>query len=234
MKVLAMDTSTLAGSVALVDDDRVLAESVSHMRANHSEALMPLVHDVLTRAGVSLAEVDVLAVGMGPGSFTGVRIGLALAKGLRLGASKRLAGVTSLDAVAAAAVGVVGLLAVVLDARRDEVFVQVVAIDARGDRAMVLAPQCGSPASMGAAVRDAAGAGVHVTLTGDLDASMWNRFDAGCGGPVRRLPRMVGTPLARFVAAEVLAGRGVFDDDDRLEPIYLRASDAKLPGGGVP
>lgn len=230
MKVLAMDTSTLTGSVALVEDEVVLGEVLSFVRANHSEALLPLVDDVLLRAHCTLDAVDMLAVGIGPGSFTGVRIGVSLAKGLRLATGKRLAGVSSLEAVMAAAPGVEGLLVALLDARRGEVFAQVSRVDAGGRRTRVLDTRNGGPETVGAAVR-AVCAGASVAATGDLDDALWARFEAGYGGALRRLPRMVGSPLARFVAHEAIAGRCVFDDDDRLEPIYVRASDAKLPGG---
>lgn len=230
MKVLAMDTSTLTGSVALVEDELVLSEVLSFVRANHSEALLPLVDDVLKRAHSRLDDVDLLAVGVGPGSFTGVRIGVSLAKGLRLATGKRLAGVSSLEAVMSASTGVEGLLLAVLDAKRGELFAQLSRVDARGERRCILETLNGTPEVVAAKVRVACGE-ERVTATGDLEDVLWARFEVGFGTSLRRLPRMVGSPLARFVAREAIAGRCEYDDEDRLEPIYVRASDAKLPGG---
>ena len=229
MKVLALDTSTLTGSVALVENGVVAAEMVARVRANHSEALLPMVDVVLARGERTLADVDLLAVGIGPGSFTGVRIGVALAKGLRLSTGKRLAGVRSLDAVASAAVGAEGIVASVLDGRRGEVFVSAWNVDANGARRELLGAMNGAPETMAAEVRRVCGDD-RITLTGDLDVALWTRFETALGGASRRLPSVVGAPLARFIAHEAAAGRAVFDDDDSLEPAYVRGSDAKLPG----
>jgi tRNA threonylcarbamoyladenosine biosynthesis protein TsaB len=225
--VLAIDTSSFTGSVAFVDAGVVVGEVIARVRASHSEALLPIVDEVLRRAGATLAEVGLLAVGIGPGSFTGVRIGMATAKGLRLATGLPLVGVPSLDALAAAAVGARGPLAAVLDARRDEVFLSVAQATAAG-REPLLAPTHGSPEAMGAAARAAAGPGELLAI-GDLDAALWARFAHGAGGQVTPLPSVAGAPLARFVAHEAVSGRYPRDEDDQLEPVYVRPSDAKLP-----
>ncbi len=110
MKVLALDACTVTASAAVLDGDAVLAECACGVRATHAEQLLPLVRDALTRAGVRLDDLSRLAVGIGPGSFTGVRIGLATAKGLAVATGLPLYGVTSLDALAASAWGVTDAL----------------------------------------------------------------------------------------------------------------------------
>jgi tRNA threonylcarbamoyladenosine biosynthesis protein TsaB len=217
VKILAFDTSTFAASAAVVDGGTVLAESSVLQRAGHSERLLPLVDEVLARAGLPLGAIDRLAVGLGPGSFTGVRLGLATAKGLQLATGIPLVGVSSLDALAASAWGVEGPLVAALDARRDEVYAALFR-QREGDREAV-----GAEAFRGGGV----------TIVGDLDDGLFARLSRAAAGPLRRAPRVVGTPLARWVAAEVLAGRGR-PDAGGLEPTYLRGADAKLPGAGSP
>jgi tRNA threonylcarbamoyladenosine biosynthesis protein TsaB len=230
MRVLAIDTSTLTGSVALLEEGAVVAEALATVRANHSESLLPMLDVTLSRAGRSMRDVDLVAVGLGPGSFTGVRIGMSIAKGLRVATGVRVAGVESLDAVIAQALGVRGFLAAVIDARRDEVFAKLVRVGDGASRTVVWPAMHASPESVGAMIRRSCGAD-SVTLTGDLSPTLWTRVEAGLGAPSERLPRIVGTPLARFVAWEAMQGRCVFDDDDALEPTYVRPSDAKLPVG---
>lgn len=229
MRVLAIDTSTLTGSVAVLDDGVVTAEALAMVRANHSESLLPMIDGTLARAGRTLAEVDLIAVGLGPGSFTGVRIGVSIAKGLRLATGVRLAGVDSLDAVIANAAGVRGLLASIIDARRDEVFAKLVRVRDADTRETIWPAMHAAPEAVGRMIR-ASGGAESVTLTGDLSAALWARVASTMGPPFEQLPRVVGTPLARFVAWEAFRGRCVFDDDDSLEPTYVRGSDAKLPG----
>src|SRR5690242_3703650 len=113
MLTLAFDTSTAVATSALVDGDEVLGERVSR-----AQTLLEDVDALLRQGGAHPRDLDALAVGVGPGSFTGVRIGLAAARGLALALDVRGAGVSTLDALAAGAPGAVP----VIDARRREVF----------------------------------------------------------------------------------------------------------------
>jgi tRNA threonylcarbamoyladenosine biosynthesis protein TsaB len=116
MLTLAFDTATDVATSALVDGDEVLAE-----RASRAQTLLEDVDALLRQGGAHPRDLDVLAVGIGPGSFTGVRIGLAAARGLALSLDLRGAGISTLDALAAGAPGAVP----VVDARRREVFATV-------------------------------------------------------------------------------------------------------------
>lgn len=113
MLILAFDTATEVATSALVDDGEVLAE-----RASVARTLLEDVDALLRQGGAHAQDLDALAIGIGPGSFTGIRIGLAAARGLALGLGLRGAGVSTLDALAAGAPGAVP----VIDARRHEVF----------------------------------------------------------------------------------------------------------------
>ncbi|HEX6664620.1 MAG TPA: tRNA (adenosine(37)-N6)-threonylcarbamoyltransferase complex dimerization subunit type 1 TsaB [Gaiellaceae bacterium] len=193
MLILAFDTATDVATSALVEGVEVLGERVSL-----AVTLLEDVDALLRQAGARTADLDGLAVGIGPGSFTGVRIGLATARGLALGLDLRVAGISTLDALAA---GVPGALPVV-DARRREVFTL------RGDTPVVGAPDdlridvgtvcVGSGAVRYRAVLEAAGAEVP----SDQDD--------------RHLPR------ARFHAQLAT----VFRPADEVEPLYLRVPDA--------
>ena len=82
MKILALESSALAASVAVCEDEELIAQSFQRTGLTHSATLMPMAEDMLKNAGLTLAEMDVIAVAVGPGSFTGLRIGVSAAKGL--------------------------------------------------------------------------------------------------------------------------------------------------------
>ncbi|HYD50680.1 MAG TPA: tRNA (adenosine(37)-N6)-threonylcarbamoyltransferase complex dimerization subunit type 1 TsaB, partial [Terriglobales bacterium] len=103
MRVLGVDTSTWLASVGLVDEGRVVAERHESVRSNHGTSLLPLIASVLTDAGIAIGEIDAVAVAKGPGSFTGLRISLSVAKGLALATGARVVGVPTLPALARAA-----------------------------------------------------------------------------------------------------------------------------------
>ena len=118
MRVLAVDTSTMAGGVALVEDARVIGESLLDVRTTHSERLMLAIDRALTDASWEARHLDGIAVAVGPGSFTGLRIGLAAVKGLALALRCPIASVSTLDAMAAAVPWATRAVCPVLDARK--------------------------------------------------------------------------------------------------------------------
>jgi tRNA threonylcarbamoyladenosine biosynthesis protein TsaB len=122
MRVLAVETSTLAGGVALFDDDRLVSEYVLDVRITHSERLMATIDRVLADAGWGGRDLTGLAVAVGPGSFTGLRIGLGTVKGLALALGLPVAAVPTLDAMAAALPFAALPVCPVIAARRDELY----------------------------------------------------------------------------------------------------------------
>ena len=124
MKALALDTATPIGALALVDQDQgLLAESSLPAGEPHSKLLMPEIDRMFSRAGLSIQDLDLIAVGLGPGSFTGLRIGLAAAKGLALASGKPLVGVGTLDTLARSFHGAHdGPICVVIDARKNQLY----------------------------------------------------------------------------------------------------------------
>ncbi|MBL6854175.1 MAG: tRNA (adenosine(37)-N6)-threonylcarbamoyltransferase complex dimerization subunit type 1 TsaB [Alphaproteobacteria bacterium] len=127
MKLLAVDTALGACSVAVLDDGIVLAHRFEPMERGHAERLAPMVQEVMTEAKLSFAALDRLAVTTGPGTFTGQRVGLAFARGLRIALGKPLVGVTTLSAMAAQAMAETGCktTAAIHDARRGEVYLEI-------------------------------------------------------------------------------------------------------------
>jgi tRNA threonylcarbamoyladenosine biosynthesis protein TsaB len=190
---LAFDTATAVATSALVDGDEVLGERVSR-----AQTLLEDVDALLRQAGAHPSDLDRLAVGLGPGSFTGVRIGLAAARGLALSLDLPGSGVSTLAALAAGAPGALP----VVDAKRHEVFTLV------GGEPQVVTPQ-ELPLAGGLCVGD--GAKRYRSLLEELGAVIPPDDDE------RHLPR------ARFHAA--LAGEP--GSVDELEPLYLRVPDAE-------
>ena len=100
MKVLALDSSGLVASVAVVEDDNLLGEYTINYKKTHSQTLLPMLDEVAKMIELDLKTVDVIAVSAGPGSFTGLRIGSATAKGLALALDKKIVSVPTVDALA--------------------------------------------------------------------------------------------------------------------------------------
>ena len=134
MRILGLDTSTSVASVAISEDGRIVAEDFyprqgtaerSVAKSNHAEIILPLIDSVLQRAGMGWSEVTGIAVSIGPGSFTGVRIGLSTVKGLAYGTGMPAAGISTLQAIAARVAGFEGIVCPILDARKGEVYASV-------------------------------------------------------------------------------------------------------------
>ena len=122
MKILALESSAVSASAALVEDEKLIAQSFQNCGLTHSRTLLPMTEALLANCGISLNDVDAIAVAHGPGSFTGVRIGAATVKGLALGADKPCVGVSTLEAMAWGARALGGDLCCVMDARAGQVY----------------------------------------------------------------------------------------------------------------
>jgi tRNA threonylcarbamoyladenosine biosynthesis protein TsaB len=221
VKVLGIDTASGFASVALVDDARVLADTRSET-AGHRADLLVLVEEVCSRAGVAPRELDGVAIGAGPGSFTGLRIGMATAKGVAFAAQRPLWAVSSLAALAHAELerDASGAVVAVLDARRGEVYAGAYRSDGNvlvplGDE-RVLPPA--ELSSFAAVTRGSA------RFTGDA---------ADAYAELAQLPGTWGqTPSGASVAKLALAGARV-DVLVSGVPSYIRPSEAevKYPNG---
>jgi len=122
MKVLGIDTSTSCGAVGLIDGGEVLSDTLLNIPVTHSERLLGAIEFVLGEARCSIGDVDGWAISLGPGSFTGLRIGVSTVKGLAFATGKPVAGVSTLDALASQVSPTSYLICPILDARKREVY----------------------------------------------------------------------------------------------------------------
>ena len=122
MKILALDSSGLIASVAIVDGDNMVAEYTVNYKKTHSQTLLPMLDEIVKMTQLELAEIDAIAVAAGPGSFTGLRIGSATAKGLGLALDKPIIPIPTVDGLAFNLFGVDGLVCPLMDARRNQVY----------------------------------------------------------------------------------------------------------------
>lgn len=206
MIVLGLDTCLNACSVAVVEGERVLAYRSEVMARGHQERLAPMAQAVMADAGLAFDRLERIGATVGPGSFTGLRVGVAFAKGLASALSIPAVGVGSLEALAAETTG---LVAAVLDARRDQLYLQIFE-----DGRPLMAPDV-LPIGVAAARLAELAMGRPLTLVGS-------------GAPLLATPgAAVLTPEgcdARRVA-RLAAGRA----PTPIRPLYLRAPDARLP-----
>jgi len=122
MKILALDSSGLVASVAVVEEDNLLAEYTVNYKKTHSQTLLPMLNEIAGMIELDLASIDAIAVAAGPGSFTGLRIGSATAKGLGQALDKPLISVPTVDAMAYNLYGTDKLVCPIMDARRSQVY----------------------------------------------------------------------------------------------------------------
>ncbi len=207
MIVLAIDTCLFACSVAVVDGERVLARRVEPMSRGHQERLAPLVQEAMGEAGLGFDQLERIAVTVGPGSFTGLRVGLAFAKGLAAALAIPAVGVGSLEALAEPERGDV---VAVLDAKRGQVYLQ-----AFSGGAAVSAPDALPIETAAARLAE---------FAPDILIGTGAALLAGVRPGVRVIDTDVTDPVA---VARLAAARSPVPP----RPLYLRAPDAKLPGG---
>lgn len=122
MKILALDSSSKAVSTAFVDDGKLICEYFGNLNTTHSQTLMPMLSSLLGTCGLTIANADAIAVTNGPGSFTGLRIALAAAKGLATAACKPVLPISTLESLAFNLAGADGFICPVMDARREQVY----------------------------------------------------------------------------------------------------------------
>jgi tRNA threonylcarbamoyladenosine biosynthesis protein TsaB len=229
MRILAIDTSSAISAVSLVDRDRVLAEDHVGSENRHAENLLPRIQAQLAAAGWTLAALDLIAVGLGPGSFTGLRVGLATAKGLALATGVPLRGVSSLAVLARAVLERSELALIAIDAGRGELFGGAYRGGAADPLEIVLAEHLALPEAF-ASQAAARGLG-SASICGSGARRYQAAFVAAFGESVQCCEPGLDLPQGRHVAWEA---RLAFEREGpsalaQLEPVYMRPSDAKLP-----
>ena len=224
MLILAFETTAKAGSVALLEDGKLLAESYQNTGLTHSQTLMVMAEDMLKAAGKTMAEVGAVAVAEGPGSFTGVRIGVAAAKGLAWGGEIPCYGVSTLESMARTLGAYQGWVCPVMDARRSQVYNALFYVNCgilerrTEDRAIALSDLA----------EELKTAEEPIFLVGDGSNLTYNTLKDSIPNLVlapehRMHQRASGVALA--AAAKIAAGES--GDGAALTPNYLRLSQAE-------
>jgi tRNA threonylcarbamoyladenosine biosynthesis protein TsaB len=224
MLILAIDTALDACSAAILDTSAggPVAQESQPMKRGHAEALMPLIARVMKQSGIAFSALDRIAATNGPGSFTGLRVGLSAARGIALAAGKPVVGVTTLAAYAAPAVSESGEHPIIsaIDARHDHVYLQAVS----GNGGALVTPRV---APIAEALEAAHFGAPH--LVGNAARILADRWPADAPPPVRVDPQ--AAPDIVWVA---WLGAAVDPNIARARPLYLRAPDAKPPKDPLP
>lgn len=223
MKLLAVDTATQTCSVAIAEDDRIRIEVTSDHARTHARHLLTMIDDVLQQSDMDIGELDGFAVTVGPGSFTGLRIGISTVKGLAHAVTKPVAAISTLEALAYSVAGFPGLVYAWIDARKKEVYTALYRWE--GDRfGIVTPPQVVSPDE---ALRQIDGPCIF--LGNGADA--YRRLIESMRGETS----MVAPPSMNVIRASIVARLGLIRflehaqiSARELHPLYIRRSDAEL------
>ena len=222
MLILALDSTAIVASVALCRDEQPIDTFTVKNGNTHSETLLPMVEAVLKSAGASVADVDLFACSVGPGSFTGVRIGAATIKGLAFGQNKNCLGVSTLEALAQNLVPFDGILCPVMNARRGQVYNALFRFE-NGELVRLCEDRALSVADLAAELAER---GHPFALCGDGVAEF--RRLAPNSTPVS-VPTLLEDQSAVSVAKVALrrANAGESGTDASLAPVYLRLPQAE-------
>jgi tRNA threonylcarbamoyladenosine biosynthesis protein TsaB len=226
MRVLGIDTATWITSVGLVDGDRVVAERAERAASSHGEMLAPLLARLLADGACAVADLEGVAVSMGPGSFTGLRVGLATAKGLAFASGLPVVGVSTLDALARVADAEAGeFVCPILDARKGELYAALYAAEPGGGLERLTDDLAVRPPELAERIGD----GRRCRFLGD-GAEVYGEVLERLLGPVALvLPfshyRPRGAVVAMLGATQLAVGGG--DAAGTLEPHYVRAPQAQ-------
>jgi tRNA threonylcarbamoyladenosine biosynthesis protein TsaB len=224
VRILAIDTSTRVGSIALVEGPLLKAQNILDIRATHNQRLLPGIERILTDAGWSLDDLDGFAVSLGPGSFTGLRIGLSIVKGLAWATGKPLVGVPTLDGLAANVSFVPYMICPILDARKGEIYAALYRQGDEGIPERLTSYMAIKPEEMLALISET------TVIIGDGLLSHGDYLRRELGNLLVLAP-----PHLSVIHASSLAWlgwhrlrSGEFEDVSSCTPLYVRPSEAEL------
>lgn len=220
MLILAFESSAKPASAALVKDGQLLSQYMQCSALTHSRTLLPMAEDMLKNAELRLSDVDLIAVAHGPGSFTGIRIGVATVKGLAWAAEKACVGVSTLEAMAWHGLAVGGYICPVMDARRSQVYNALFKIE-HGRPVRMTEDR---PIALDELSKEVTALNAPVFLVGDGAALCFEYFTAH-GVPCVMAPDNLRWQDAWGVA--MAAADKTPGNADELLPVYLRLSQAE-------
>ena len=226
-RLLAIETSAEACSAALVVDGEV-RERFEHAPLKHAERILPMISGLLAEAGLRAADLEAIAFGRGPGSFTSLRIGIGVVQGLAWGADRPVAPVSSLQAVAQAALDASDAaddVLVAMDARMDEVFHGAFRRDGHGIAAPAGPERVGEPASLAAP-----GGGPFIAAGNGF--ARYEGLSALAEKAAECLPDLWPRAAVVLRLAEHWLAHNAALSPERAQPVYIRNTVAEKPGGG--
>ena len=227
MLFLALDTTTSVCSASLGDKDKLLAEGMLNIKKTHSQRLMPLIISLFAQSGIGKESLSGIAVTIGPGGFTGVRIGLATAKGLSQGLGIPVIGVMTLDALAEAGSFYPGFICPVLDARKGQVYTALYE-GGRGKLQRVEHAAALTPAELSERLKDYRG---EILFLGDAldNEGLKEEIISLVGNRYVEAP-----PELRWIRSSLVLKKGIKQWEEEgpmplysLKPLYLRLSEAE-------
>ncbi|MDO5424751.1 MAG: tRNA (adenosine(37)-N6)-threonylcarbamoyltransferase complex dimerization subunit type 1 TsaB [Eubacteriales bacterium] len=225
MKILAIDSSGLVASVAVVEDETMLAEYTVNYKKTHSQTLLPMLGEISKMIELDLQSIDAIAVAAGPGSFTGLRIGSATAKGLGLALEKPLISVPTVDALAYNLYDTDKLVCPLMDARRSQVYTGI--YEFQGRELRVLEPQ--APVPVSDIVEKLNEMGREVLFLGDGVPVYQEKIEELIRVPHAYAPAHMNKQRAAAVAvlAQKYYREGKTETAAAHQPVYLRMSQAE-------
>ena len=224
MRILALETSAKSVSVAVTENGTLLAQAYQDRGLTHSVTLMPLLDGMLKTAGLTLDDMDIIAVAQGPGSFTGIRIGVSAAKGLAWAKALPCCGVSTLEAMAYGVTDFEGIVVGAMDARRQQVYNALF----RTENGRVTRLCADRAVAMELVAEELAAIPEPKLIVGDGAVLLYDflqKVGIGCrlSSPLHRQQSAAGVALA----AEHLAAQGLTCSAQELQPVYLRLSQAE-------
>lgn len=225
MRVLGLDSSGLVASVAVVEDNNMLAEYTVNYKKTHSQTLLPMLDEIAGMIELDLQTIDAIAVAGGPGSFTGLRIGSATAKGLGLALKKPLIQVPTVDGLAYNLYGCKDVVCPLMDARRNQTYTGLYEFDRDGMH--ILEPQCA--VGIDEIVDKINKLGRPVMFLGDGVPVFADFIKANCKVPFSYAPAHMNKQRAAAIAAlgAVYYRDGKVQTAQEHQPDYLRLSQAE-------
>jgi len=229
MVILAFDTSTKTASVALLQNEVLIVEQIINTRKNHGETLLSAIESILAVAGMQIDDIELVAVTIGPGSFTGLRVGAGTAKGLAFSKGIPIVGVSTLDAMAANAPSKKITICPMLDARKNEVYTAFYRMNRTGFPVRITDERVISPELLLADIDE------DILYLGDGALAYGNLIRSKMHNKAHFVP----APLNYIRASSVgLIGLKKFHDGDTLNslmltPRYVRLSEAETKGRAI-
>ena len=225
MRVLAIDSSGLTATVAIVDETETIAEYTINYKKTHSQTLLPMLDEVVKMTELDLNTIDAIAVAGGPGSFTGLRIGSATAKGLGLALEKPLISVPTVEALAFNLYDVQGLICPIMDARRNQVYTGIYRFEEH--KLQVVEDQMAVP--VGELLEKLNGYGQQVTFLGDgvpvFREIILEKAEFSCSFAPAHVNRQRAAAVAALGLVYYQEGR--YETAREHMPDYLRVSQAE-------